>query len=92
MGDRGARAGADGEGAAVEKLVGRGYVLTLDLGLQRSPVHNTREVDMPRMNNQTDKLKETNNHKQGRSGGGTPTKTGPVISGIKHNGKKPGGK
>lgn len=37
-------------------------------------------------------IKEQNNQKQGRSGGGTPTKTGPAISGVKSNGAKPGGK
>lgn len=45
---------------------------------------------MPHGSTQGDVKKEVNNHKQGRAGSGTPMKTGPVISGIKSNGKKPG--
>lgn len=44
---------------------------------------------MPHGSTQQDVNKEVNNHKQGRSGSGTPTKTGPAISGIKSNGKPP---
>ena len=41
---------------------------------------------MPHGSTQGDVMKETNNHKQGRSGGQTPTKTGPAVGHVKHNG------
>lgn len=41
---------------------------------------------MPHGSTQGDVKKEINNHKQGRSGGGTAMKSGPAVGNVKHNG------
>lgn len=63
------------------------------LGNSQREFTTTKEGQaMARAQQQGDVKKEINNHKQGRSGSGTPTRTGPAVSGVKSNGPKPGRK